>query len=552
MILFSTFLQDPDTANSNNYGIHILALQVKLLRVLTTYFLLDPPTVFFKYPRIHILTTSKNNTVTMVSEASDGSEDGKPHAVITQDASSKSSSSDDDDDDIPFAILFAKKSDNAAIPEARKRAFKPIAMGPPKREDKFDLPVLPTGTTWKWEPQTGHKIVVMKDYALAASNAVQKLWEGSEVFVGTCSYHASARWLDTKGRMLLRDKENRSLMMADFEKYKNCPHKDLVEYLLVSMVQKWIQVYNEPHTADAWDKVWSLCAMTRVEINAGNPLQCGFPPDNNIVEAGNNYDKEFFDRKRKGSTQFIMSLSERIAHVSRADLSFIGPLKPRVHNQKFYQAVQKYRQDLRDQNPCFLNVRFTITNQNLDVPKGSFLIPTAHCLQEMKNVCTEAGTPTPDTPEQVKAWIKKAGWINQYRAILNMKQKSMDDTVWAQYPSQFDYVMDFFLSFHLMRPINAEENEVIAISNFFRMLSESGLRNIGLRGLKKKPPNHRLLSCDCPNYLHYGWCLHTCCYLMERDIVTSYPHCMDPTPLQEKKKPGRTRTAKAGEALSRK
>lgn len=104
----------------------------------------------------------KQNTITRVSNGSVASEDSKPHTVITQDASYESSFFVDEKDDIPLAASITKQS---------KRAFKPITMGAPKREDEFGLPA-PTTISWKWEPPAGKNIVVMKDYALAVSNAV--------------------------------------------------------------------------------------------------------------------------------------------------------------------------------------------------------------------------------------------------------------------------------------------------------------------------------------------------------------------------------------------
>ena len=465
----------------------------------------------------------RRNSVTMASDEEVPSEDGKPHAIITQDASDESSSFADEDDDVPLVATATKQS---------KRAYNTITMGEaPKREDSFDLPA-PGPTPWKWEPAVGKKLVVMKDYALAASNAVKEVWEGTDILVGTCAYHASARWLDTKGRKLLRDHDNRALMMADFELFKNCPHLHLVEVLQVAMIGKWAKVYKEPVVAKEWEKVWAACIMTRVELNAGNPLHCWFPSDNNMVESGNKDDKDFFDRKRKGATQFVLALSERIGHVSRADLKFVGRLKQPVNSKDFYKVVNMYRETVQEDTPCFLNLQFPITNQTLDIPKGSFLIATEHCLREMQNVCHTTGTPVPSTPDGVKDWIKKAGWVNQYRAIVNMQNKGLKPEVFSGYGSQFDYYVNFFKTFHLMRPINGDsEDENTAIIEFFGMLSTSDIRNIGIRKLKKKKPMERLLSCDCRQYLHYGWCLHTCAFLMEREIVTSYPTYMDPTGL---------------------
>ena len=112
-------------------------------------------------------------------------------------------------------------------------------------------------------------------------------------------------------------------MMTNFELFKNCLHLHLVEVLQVAMIGKWAKVYKEPVIAKEWEKVWASCTMTHVEFNAGNPLRCWFPLDNNMVESGNKDDKDFFDRKRKGATQFLLALLDRIGLVSRADFKFV-------------------------------------------------------------------------------------------------------------------------------------------------------------------------------------------------------------------------------------
>ena len=136
---------------------------------------------------------------------------------------------------------------------------------------------------------------------------------------------------------------------------------------------------------------------------------------------------------------------------------------------------------------------------------------------------------------------------------MNVENKALKTEVFSGYRSQFDYYVDFLKTFHLLRPLNGDlEDKNTAIIEFLGMLSTSDIRNIGIWKLKKKKPMERLLSCDCRQYLHYGWCLHTCAFLMERGIVTLYPTYMDPTGLLKRNKPGRACSAKGAKALSRK
>ena len=81
----------------------------------------------------------------MASDEEMPSEDGKPHAVITQDASDKSSSFAAEDDDVPLVTTATKQS---------KRAYNTITMGEvPKIEDSFDLPAqgrVLLSSFWHW------------------------------------------------------------------------------------------------------------------------------------------------------------------------------------------------------------------------------------------------------------------------------------------------------------------------------------------------------------------------------------------------------------------
>ena len=81
----------------------------------------------------------------MASDGDFSSEDGKPHAVITQDASDESSSFADEDVDVPLVATATKQS---------RRPYNTITMGKvPKREDSFDLPAqgrVLLSSFWHW------------------------------------------------------------------------------------------------------------------------------------------------------------------------------------------------------------------------------------------------------------------------------------------------------------------------------------------------------------------------------------------------------------------
>ena len=463
-----------------------------------------------------------------------------------------SDGSNSSDDDVPLAQLFQNKPPSPADSkqQSNQRLFsqlRDIQHGPAKREDKFLLPTLEEGERWTWSPPTAGKIVIMKDAALAASNAIKKVWPTEEVVVGTCAYHASSRWFDTKYKNL----ESRDSMQKDFEILKNCPHLHLVPILHREMLSKWKTVYKQKKVADEWSKSWSSTHFTRIELNAGNPLLCGFPADNNMVESGNNDDKEFSGRKRDNAVNFIVDiLAPRVKHASLTDLKYSKRMKPACHSKKFLQSVYKIR-DLQKKNlPCCLTIQYSFSHRKIGVPNGSFLIPSESCLDEVDEVCASKGEAYMTSAKEYEKWMSAAQWPKQYKAIVN-GAKIMKDT----YDSCFDKMSDWLSAFHVMRPVDlADPRTGFAVRHLLKMLDDHGYCPIDCTELKEREPDDGLLICDCPKYLHYGWCEHTCSFAFHRGIITKYPQNMDPTPLIEgrkKKRAGAPRKAKGGGALKK-
>ena len=208
--------------------------------------------------------------------------------LITQEA--------EDEDDAPTEVATSDEESECGETRrvANKRDFIQLTAGPPERGNDFCLPDLEPGQKWRWEPTGNRRIVVMKDAALAASNAISTVWEGKEVLVGMCSYHASARWIDAgNGKKYLKKKENRKKILMDFQAFKNCPHEHLVEIYQQAMVDKWSKVHGEKKFAEEWMASWGEQIVTRIQLNARNPLMSGFPSNNNCVEVGNKDDKDF-------------------------------------------------------------------------------------------------------------------------------------------------------------------------------------------------------------------------------------------------------------------
>lgn len=268
------------------------------------------------------------------------------------------------------------------------RTYSQIVPGIAAREDSFALPVLGPHEKWEWVPKHDMKLVVMKDFALAASNAVKDVWEDDDVLIGTCSWHAGSHWVEDTGKKFLIKKENKSLIKNDLEALKNCPYSHLVELYTNQMLLKWKTVYKEQAISEKW-QFWvnQKSIMTRIQLNEGNPLKCGFPSDNNAIEVGNCMDKKFFNREIKDAISFLHALKGRVQHVSEADLRFGGRLKSPVHSAVFYEEVHSVLNARLHGDVTWMDVKIKVQNSNHGIPEGSFIIPTQKCLQEVDFLC---------------------------------------------------------------------------------------------------------------------------------------------------------------------
>ena len=94
------------------------------------------------------------------------------------------------------------------------------------REDRIPVPKVEEGTKWELIPTD--KVVVIKDSAPAASNAVAKVWEDYEVHVATCCTHADIRWRSNYSGKF-NDREKSQVVSADFQyRYKLLGHINLL------------------------------------------------------------------------------------------------------------------------------------------------------------------------------------------------------------------------------------------------------------------------------------------------------------------------------------
>jgi hypothetical protein len=112
-----------------------------------------------------------------------------------------------------------------------------MAIGEDNREDPPDLfPLPPEGVQWEFKP--AKKVILIKDSALAATNACDNIWP--DTLEATCRVHASIRWF-SNNKGLFRD------VGGNYSKcqyhinwiLKATPHVNLVETVLVKILETW-------------------------------------------------------------------------------------------------------------------------------------------------------------------------------------------------------------------------------------------------------------------------------------------------------------------------
>lgn len=473
--------------------------------------------------------------------------DFSPEEPSNEDPSNEEINSEEDSmDDLPLTE-FKKKM-------AKKRTFIELGHGgDAPREDSFLLPSLPPGEKWEWKPPPGKRLVVMKDAALAATNAVAKVWPKADVVVSTCAVHACNRWLDTAGRTHLKQpKQWKDKMIQDFEIFKNCPYIGLVDIVREAMVSKWTKRYKEGAAAKAWNAFYSGHIMTRIQLNHNNPLKSGFPSDNNTIEVGNKDDKDFLDRKRASTVNFLQYFGTRVQYAAQSDLKYCGRFKNKVHSGLFFEEVEEARTRLREKKPCFLNLRFPFSNKRMGLPQGSYIFATDSTLEQIEDLCKSNKMEPPTTVEDVRKWLIDESWVDQYKAISQMDVKKLDPGIEKGYSCRLNMFRDFFKSFHVMSPVDLTNPDVVtAVQELLGMLAEHDLRPISFRELIKKPIAKGYFICNCARYLHYGWCVHTCSTAFENGVIRKYPQYLNPTKIATRSAGGQ-RKAIGGKALSKK
>ena len=197
------------------------------------------------------------------------------------------------------------------------------------REDRFLVPVVPPGQPYVWDSEY---IVLVKDKAQAATNAIAEVFPEADLHEAMCIIHASIRWLSVNSGKF-GDHRYKRLCIIDINNgLKNLAHINFVEAAHRLMMQKWVISYQEPIVARDWSAAWGRDKLTRVENcqELFSPLRGAIPTDNNALEAGNNADKHAVVHKKTSLFKFVENVARTIvAPASMQDTLFEGRLKSR-------------------------------------------------------------------------------------------------------------------------------------------------------------------------------------------------------------------------------
>ena len=428
------------------------------------------------------------------------------------------------------------------------------------REHRIPVPITLPGED-DWVLDTPH-IVLLKDKAQAATNAVKAVFPVSKVHEAMCLTHASIRWFSTNSNKFDNIRHKNPCITDLQHRYKILCHVNLVKEGRRLMLLKWVNTYKEPLVARDWDTSWGKDTLSRVENCQVHltPLRCGIPCDNNALESGNARDKEAVFYKKVSLFEFVDTVATEIVRpTSKQDTRFEGRLKSRsfsrlndaVYNMKYFAEIGAAETLDYKGFPTFLHLQFDYTDEANDIPDGSFLLASEQCIKEMRSI---SGVPPSvfASKKECRKWLGKPNcpdsWVNIFKRLIRRTEEMASDPFMT-----FDVFCGWSQCFHIIRPIVPDNGGAVERAiryyvdwmgsiNHFPILTPDEVVAKGRKGL---------VSCTCSSYLHYCFCKHTFCILKRRGIFKGYPPTMCPIPVNKRKRGGRTRNMVRGEALNR-
>ena len=325
------------------------------------------------------------------------------------------------------------------------------------REDRFLVPVVPIGETYKFDDDY---IVVVKDKAQAATNAIAYVFD-AKIHEAMCVTHAAIRWMSTNaGKFMSQENKNRCIRDINHA-FKIVSHIKFVAVARRLMMEKWVKVYGEPMVARDWLSSWGSDTLTRIENCQFHlsPLRGAIPCDNNALEAGNAADKSSLTYKKTSLFGFVDNVATKIvAPASMKDTMFESRLKGNSHtkmnasvyNIRYFVNISRLETLDVKGYPTFIYLQFEYTDKANDVPPGSFLVAGAHCLNEMRQV-EELPASTFENKNECKKWLggrNSLSWVNVYKNLVKDPESMVADPFMT-----FDVFSGWSRCFHIIRPI---------------------------------------------------------------------------------------------------
>jgi hypothetical protein len=396
-------------------------------------------------------------------------------------------------------------------------------------------PLDPFGIHWL-QPKA---ITVMKDAAMAAARAVEKVFPDPAINLLTCGVHATVIWFkngthsaffqnvdaESKATLILE-------MQGDFNNYRNhCITSSAAPILMSTMLHKWRFVYKQPLVADHWENSWGHQKLTRVEANANNPNRGGFPTDNNAVESANRVDKDDLQRLRCAATPFAQNCVSLALTHSSCDKEFGINMKASVHSQVFMAAVSRIVDATKDNLPTPLSVQWKAQDDIKSIPHGSVIVASSYIISIK---CQDSSSPPS---------IKRIKELCQSEKD-QFEKLAKEPGLYAH--RTFDELMEMCLRFHVMAPNKAHCYPFAT----WKMLYDKGYHLISFDELKTKKPVEGFWTCTCYLFRQYSWCKHVCAKAFIDGLILEGPRHLNSRILPNTKlTQGRPRKATGGTNL---
>ena len=420
-----------------------------------------------------------------------------------------------------------------------------------RRNDATPLPH-PSDPPFKWEPNADKDgfTLVGRDGTCTAENSAKAIFGNDCVVSCECAFHASPSWWGKTKHDLWTDpradavKTAKSLLSKDFALYCATPYLHIVPVVREYMLDCWKHPKgrNQPAIAAAWESFYGSARLTKIEANSGcGGLRGGISNTSVIIERGNRSDKEMKAYKKNAPVDFIIRTAALLHGQSITDLDWFGRMKIAVHSRKFFTNCFRTMHSYNLQKPCLLNLQYSFTNRDetLDLPSGSFIVPSYRTLKELRMAHGRDSWTIADAKRLLRPLV------DTYKRVVKRPEQALSA---VEEEGRFEEITYWLQSFRCLRPLVASEFPeatrslyVMLETHGYTLVSWDDLLELGKKGF---------VLCDCRKHLHYSWCYHCCSVATQRGIILGWPPSLDET-RQWESRIGRLAAAHPGQALNR-